>query len=158
MNTYYLGVGTNENREAHLRGGIERLSHIGRVLALSTVYQSEAVGGGSPYWNAVIVLETSLDSLRLKDELRTIEQQEGRIKQLPDGTKSKVVTLDLDILCGGDAVPHPDLLTRAYVALPMAELAPEGVHPTTQDRFAEIATRFVKESGLTPVSLNIHIT
>lgn len=146
VNTFYLSLGSSQNANENLPAIVKHLRERVRVIALSSVYASkDAKGGNTVYLNAAAVIESPLSAERLKlDVLRPIEQALGRVKGQP------TVTADLDIIMMNDAVisylgrtlPDPDLLRRAFVALPMAEIAPNVQHPITGDTLQEIAARF----------------
>lgn len=100
-----------------------------RVLAVSSAWHSAPVGCEGPdYLNAVAQVETSLPPLALLDALQAIEQRHGRERPFVNAPR----TLDLDLLLYDDqqlatsrlTVPHPRLHQRAFVVLPLLELAP----------------------------------
>ncbi len=146
-NHVYIGVGSNHQAQANIQNGLRRLSALVRLIAVSPVYETAAVGGGAPYWNAAIHIETTLTPDALKQELAAIEDAVGRVRRDPDGTKSQVVALDFDILLYNDEqrsygkreIPHPDVLQYAHVAAPLADIAAERQHPTTGERLRDIA-------------------
>jgi len=106
-----------------------------RVAAHSSLYRSAPVGveGQPDYINAVIELSTTLAARPLLDALLTIEHEGGRRR---DGHMAPR-TMDLDLLLHGDAVidepglvvPHPQMHLRAFVLVPLAEVAPDAVVP-----------------------------
>lgn len=137
----YIGFGSNVgDRSAHLNAALDRLARVDgvTVLAASTVYQSEAIGGPpgqDPYWNAVVKVRTRLDAAALLDALLSIELQLGRHRSVRWGPR----TIDLDLLLFGDAiirapklrVPHPELNARPFVLAPLAELDPDVCDPVS---------------------------
>ena len=102
-----------------------------RVVARSSLYRSAPVGvAGQPdYLNAVIALDTALAPRPLLEALLAIEHDSGRRRDFPMAPR----TLDLDLLLHGDAVidepglqvPHPRMHERAFVLLPLLEIAPD---------------------------------
>lgn len=103
-----------------------------RLVARSSLYRSAPVDAGGPdFINAVAALETQLSPLDLLDELQRLELEAGRERPYRNAPR----TLDLDLLLHGDAriaeprlvVPHPRMHERAFVLLPLAEIAPERV-------------------------------
>lgn len=103
-----------------------------QVVSVSSLYRSAPVDAGGPdYWNAVAELRTTLPPLALLHALQAIEWAEGRERPYRNAPR----TLDLDVLLYADqlittpelTVPHPRLWERAFVLLPLAELAPEYV-------------------------------
>lgn len=105
-----------------------------RVTAVSSAWHSAPVGCEGPdYLNAVAAIETTLTPLALLDALQAIEQRHGRERPYVNAPR----TLDLDLLLYNDqqirterlTVPHPRLQERAFVVLPLLELAPTLVLP-----------------------------
>ncbi|MCA9911817.1 MAG: 2-amino-4-hydroxy-6-hydroxymethyldihydropteridine diphosphokinase [Anaerolineae bacterium] len=148
MSTVYLSLGSNEDAANNIVLGYRMLWQIGAIAAMSSVYESAAANGkdAAPYLNAVVALQTSHELDVLKGLLRRFEEILGRSR---DHTS---VPIDYDILFSSDrtveylhagktySLPHADILNRAYVALPLAEIAPDWVHPIigqTAQRIAE---------------------
>jgi 2-amino-4-hydroxy-6-hydroxymethyldihydropteridine diphosphokinase len=105
-----------------------------RVAARSSLYRSAPVDAGGPdFVNAVVSLDTSLDPAALLAELQRLENGAGRERPYRHAPR----TLDLDLLRHGDAVidtapltlPHPRMAERAFVLVPLAEIAPDQVAP-----------------------------
>lgn len=128
----YVGIGANlGDRGAALQGAITELAALPGtvVLARSSVYESAPLdAGGGDYLNAVVQLATTLAPLELLHALQAIERAHGRVRKHRNAPR----TLDLDLLMHGDAtsatteltLPHPRLHERAFVLLPLAEIAP----------------------------------
>ncbi|AGY60081.1 2-amino-4-hydroxy-6-hydroxymethyldihydropteridine diphosphokinase [Gloeobacter kilaueensis] len=113
------------------------------VKAISSWYETEPVGPPQPlYINGCLVLETSLSPLRLLAELQQREVEAGRVRTVHWGAR----TLDLDLLWYDDCVlaspeltlPHPRLEERAFVLVPLAEVAPDWQHPLTLKRLVQL--------------------
>ncbi|MCL4249228.1 MAG: 2-amino-4-hydroxy-6-hydroxymethyldihydropteridine diphosphokinase [Anaerolineae bacterium] len=122
----YLSIGSNHNAADNLRRGVRLLAEQVSVQAASRVYETAPVGGGSAnYLNAALLIDTPLSREALKAQLRQIEAVCGRVRMDAEGRKSKVVALDLDIIVYGDEAPDADLALYAYVAVPMADIAPD---------------------------------
>lgn len=131
-----VGLGTNlGDRHGHLRRAVAALGGVLDALRCSTVWASDAMllpgappGWAIPFLNAVVVGRTRLEPEALLDRLQGIERRHGR------GPHEKWAPrpLDLDLLLYGDraletprlTVPHPGLLERPFVLLPLAELLP----------------------------------
>ena len=105
-----------------------------RVAARSSLYRSAPFEAQGPdFINAVVELRTSLDPLALLAELQRLEAEAGRERPYRNAPR----TLDLDLLRHGDAtmrsavltLPHPRMGERAFVLLPLAEIAPQAVPP-----------------------------
>lgn len=129
MPIVYLGLGTNlGDREANLRRALDSIREFARLDALSSVYLSEPVGytDQPDFWNMVVRIETDLDPDALLGALEEIEREVGREPSFRNAPR----LLDIDILLyGGEVidrpglrVPHPRLLERAFVLLPLVEL------------------------------------
>lgn len=131
-----IALGSNlGDREAHLRFAVEKLAALGKVRAVSSFHDTAPVGYADQgrFLNAAAALETELEPQALMRELLRIEAERGRERRIRNGPR----TLDLDLLMYGDLVmdvpgltlPHPRLHERLFVLAPLAEIAPESVHP-----------------------------
>lgn len=158
MPRVFVGIGSNIDREASVRGGVEALrQHYGEVQ-LSSVYESEAVGfTGDPFYNLVAAFDTEEDVDTVVATLGEIEHQHGRQRH---GERFVSRTLDLDLLLYGDAVlshenyhvPRDEIERYAFVLWPLAELAPQMRHPETGQTFAEMWAAFAKDGpALRPI-------
>ncbi len=135
----FIALGSNQGeRDSHLLRAIGELGKIPRsgIIAVSGFYDTEPVGGveQEPFLNAVLQLETGLSPGDLHGELQRIESEVfRRIRDLRWGPR----TMDLDLLFYDDLVldgefltlPHPRLHLRRFVLEPLAEIAPELIHP-----------------------------
>ena len=123
--------------EATLAAAALRLESLGRVTSRSSLYSTAPVGFAAQprFVNAVVALETELEPRELLDGLLAIEQEFGRDRAA--GFANGPRTLDLDILLLGDleirepglVIPHPRLAERAFVLVPLCEIAAEVVVP-----------------------------
>ncbi len=132
--TVYLNLGSNLERERHLRDGLDRLLAEHDSLAVSSVYESAAIGfEGPPFYNLCVSLETGLGVAAMLDGLRAIEAASGRVR---DGPRFSDRTLDIDLLlygdltgdCDGVRLPRADIVEHAFVLAPLAEIAPATRH------------------------------
>jgi 2-amino-4-hydroxy-6-hydroxymethyldihydropteridine diphosphokinase len=132
----YLSLGSNiGNRERHLGDALARLRALGRVAAVSSLYETEPVEFTDQPWflNCVVLLETKAAPADLLANLLAIEQEMGRVRNQKKGPR----TIDIDILLFGETIldspaltiPHPALHQRRFVLEPLAEIAPEAWHP-----------------------------
>ena len=150
MNEAYVSIGTNlGDRAAQLDFALRSLDALPttRVAALSPIFETDPVGPPpqDAYLNAVVRLETALAPRALLDALLSIEHAAGRER----GARNTARTLDLDLLLYGSLVldepglciPHPRLHERAFVLVPLCELAPRLVHPRLGQTVEELARR-----------------
>jgi 2-amino-4-hydroxy-6-hydroxymethyldihydropteridine diphosphokinase len=117
------------------------------VRRVSTVIETAPVGGPpqGKFLNGVVEIETTLGPRELLRELQGIEDALGRVRAERWGPR----TIDLDILLYGDEVvteadlmvPHPLMHERAFVLLPLAEIAPRARHPVLRKSIAELLTQ-----------------
>jgi 2-amino-4-hydroxy-6-hydroxymethyldihydropteridine diphosphokinase len=142
MKTAYIGMGGNLASwagapEATLAAAARRLASLGRVVRRSSLYSTEPVGFAAQprFVNAVVALETELAPRVLLQGLLAIEHEFGRERTA--GVANGPRTLDLDILLFGESqisepgleIPHPRLAERAFVLIPLHEIAPKAVVP-----------------------------
>lgn len=140
-----IGLGSNlGDRREHLRGALLEMRALGRVRAVSPLFETEPVGLREQprFLNAVAVLETELAARELLARLLEIEARHGRVRREKDGPR----TLDLDLLSyGGEVirapgleVPHARLHERRFVLAPMAAVAAAWRHPLLGKTVAEM--------------------
>ena len=156
----YVAAGSNVRPRESLSKALALLAREFPGLRASPAYSNPAVGfEGDDFINLVVAFPAPGTTEALLDTLKGVERACGRE---PGAPKWGPRTLDLDLLLHGDAVgkfggrtlPHPDLLVRAWVLGPLAELAPDLTHPVSGERFASLWRRFDRSSHpLTPVSL-----
>lgn len=144
MTTVYLGVGSNIDRDDNIRTGLDILDSDLGLTRVSSVYESAAAGfEGPPFLNLAAELEVELG---VGDLFRFLRQLEYRMGRPRDATRFSSRTLDIDILLYGDLagyiddveLPRAELLENAWVLAPMAELAPDAVHPVDGRNFASL--------------------
>lgn len=143
MPRVYLGLGSNIDRETHIRAALRALEEAFGLLLVSPVYESESVGfAGSHFYNLVVGVDTDLPVGELSALLRGIEDANGRVRS---GPKFAPRTLDIDILTYGNAcgeidgvqLPREEILKNAFVLRPLADIAPNDRHPETVRPFLE---------------------
>lgn len=135
MTSCYIGLGANlDDPEQQIRTALQRLESLPRThpLAYSSLYHSEPWGEADQpaFINAVAALETGLDAQPLMERLLEIERDMGRVR---DGRRWGPRRIDLDLLIHGGTrrksetltLPHPRLHERAFVLVPLAEVAPD---------------------------------
>jgi 2-amino-4-hydroxy-6-hydroxymethyldihydropteridine diphosphokinase len=151
MVTVYLALGSNVgDRAENLREAVRFLTESNiRVLKQSSIYETEPVDYLDQAWflNSVVVVETDLPAVKLLGTLRSIEAGMGSTKAFAKGPR----LIDLDILLYGDEtiatpelqVPHPRMLQRNFVLVPLAEIAPNLHHsswPGTAEQMLALTT------------------
>ncbi len=132
---------------------VRTISSLYRTAPLATDSGGEATSPGSDYINAVAVLETGLTAPALLGHLQRIEQLAGRERPYRNAPR----TLDLDLLLYGSAcidsaslvVPHPRMLRRAFVLVPLAEIAPDLV---AAEQLRAVGHQVIERLGPFPVS------
>lgn len=136
----FLGLGSNVEAPRHLRSALDELSAAFGETRVSPVYRNPAVGfEGDDFLNLVVACETRLEIDPLKALLHDIERRAGRERRTAHyGPR----TLDIDLLLYGDEIrqsprlPHPDILKRAFVLRPLADLAGQRRHPESGMTYA----------------------
>ena len=139
----YLGLGANlGDRLAALQAAVDGLAATEGivVVAVSSVYETSPVGGPPQpdYLNAVVAIDSRLPARALLGVAQALEARAQRVRDVRFGPR----TLDVDVLAVGDevvdepdlVVPHPRLPERAFVLVPLAEVAPPGRFPDAADR------------------------
>lgn len=149
-NRAYLSLGSNIEPERYLPAAVQRLARFGQIRGVSHVWQTRPVGFADQpeFLNAAVLLETPLSAAALRQQVvARIEQDLGRVRT---GNKNAPRTIDIDIMLfnhdvlrvGSRRIPDPEVLERPFVAIPLAQIAPDYVHPDTGQRLREIAMKF----------------
>ncbi len=151
----YIGLGANLGDAAQtVRQAIDALQHSPtvQVVAVSALYRSAPIDAQGPdFINAVAALDTRLPAPALLALLLALEARAGRERPYRNAPR----TLDLDLLLYGEAtiaspaltVPHPRLRERAFVLVPLAEIAPERVDAASLRRVAsQVVVRLAQKS------------
>ena len=155
LSTVYLGLGSNVDRESHLRAGLDALAGILQDMRCSAVFESQAVGIKSgPFYNLVVTGQTRLPLLELDRRLKFIEADNGRYA--PD---RKGLPLDIDVLMYDDlhgsfdglTLPRAEILRNAFVLWPLSLIAPELVHPGEGKSMGQLWQEARIEQVLAPV-------
>ncbi len=148
-NLAYLSLGSNVgDREAHLRDALARLGAAGRVVAVSSFYETEPVEFTRQPWflNGAVGVETSQTPQQLMTTILRIEEEMGRRRLKKKGPRS----IDIDILIFVDqiedtileskelTIPHPAMHQRRFVLEPLVEIAPDLLHPIFKKTIREL--------------------
>jgi 2-amino-4-hydroxy-6-hydroxymethyldihydropteridine diphosphokinase len=148
MPKVFIGIGSNIDRERNIRRALERLDRAYGPLTVSRVYESAALGfDGDPFYNLVVAFDTNVPVAEISAYLTRIEDEHGRERR-ESGLHSR--TLDLDLLLYGDRVmdepglklPRPEIEQYAFVLRPLAEIAPNELHPITHESYAQMWRAF----------------
>lgn len=159
MSRIFIGVGSNEGeRLRHISNAIRALAATPQiqVVQMAMILETEAVGPPQPaYFNTVVEIETDREPL---DLLRALQQIERHLGRRPSAQRWGPRPIDLDLLLYEDrvierpglSIPHPRMPERRFVLEPLAQLAPEIVHPvlrrTVKELLAELASASVVSS------------
>ena len=141
----YLSLGSNVgDREEQLGKAQQRLAALGKIIAVSSYYETEPVEfTGQPWFlNCALALETELGPEELMRSILRIEQEMGRRRIQKKGPRS----IDIDILLFGNlvvnspelAIPHPAMQDRRFVLEPLAQIAPYACHPVSKRTIREL--------------------
>jgi 2-amino-4-hydroxy-6-hydroxymethyldihydropteridine diphosphokinase len=158
-NLVYLSLGSNIEPAENLRAAIEQLAAQTKLIAVSSVWETKPVGLAKQpnFLNAAAIVETSLTAEQFKQEvIGPIEQGLGRVRQ---ADKNAPRPIDIDIMLfnrqilqlGQRHIPSPEIIERPFVAIPLAEIAPDYQHPEVGQTLAEIARKFeVNQADMRP--------
>jgi 2-amino-4-hydroxy-6-hydroxymethyldihydropteridine diphosphokinase len=149
-----ISLGSNVEKEKNTSAALQALEAQPaiEIKAVSSIYETKAIGAdGIPshqedFHNAAVLIETDLTAYQLRCVLRAIEEKVGRVRSTD---KFAARPIDLDIALYGDVVlslegsqiPDPDIVRFPHVAVPLADVAPEWIHPLTGDTLDQIAQR-----------------
>ena len=148
----YLGLGTNlGDKENNLRLAVQNIEvRIGKVISLSAFYATAPWGFSSEngFLNAAVCVETSLTPLEILSITQAIEHEMGRTHKSVNGVYSDRL-IDIDMLLYGNIVletptlklPHPLMQERDFVMKPLAEIAPDLMHPVLKETMHELESR-----------------
>lgn len=150
MNLAYLSLGSNIEPQKYLQDAAHLLAQVGKILAISSAWETIPVGflEQPNFLNAALLLETELTANIIRTTtIPAIEQTLHRVRTA-NPNASRTIDIDLALFndeiftLGTRQIPDPDILTRAFVAIPLAEIAPNYIHPQTGQTLRDIATGF----------------
>ena len=157
MYAAYIGFGSNiGDRLKHIQNAIHILSIMEEITLqkISSIYKTDPVGyeAQAQFLNGAAAIQTSLSPLSLLHTLKNIETTVGRQHRIRWGPRE----IDLDILIYGDlclqteklVVPHPEMHLRRFVLAPLAEIAPDVVHPVFQEAVQTLLERLEDDKSV----------
>lgn len=141
----YLSLGANlGQRQEQLRAALDRLAVLGRLIATSSLYETQPVGVPDQPWflNCAVAVETNLSPERVLDSTLAIERAMGRERTRKKGPRN----IDIDIVLFDQRIvdsprlmiPHPAMHQRRFVLAPLAEIAPQARHPVLKKTVGEL--------------------
>ncbi len=158
MNRAYIFIGSNIDRQKNYLRALRRLSELGEVLAVSSVYDTQPIGesGKGNFYNGAVLLATEYRPRELKQQLRAIE---NRMERTRTADVNAPRTIDLDLVLYNQIervendlkIPDPDIFERAFMALALAELDPDYTLPTDGRTLADMA----RAIGAHPVGMRL---
>src|SRR5580704_15578342 len=155
MHSVAIAVGSNlGDRQGNIASALARLRSFVELTRVSSTYDTLPVGVGDQpdFLNLACVGTTTLSPAELRDALKDVEKFVGRRQNGRRGPRA----IDLDLLLYDDlvwtdqdySIPHPGMTERAFVLVPLAEIAPDLVHPIARKRVGDLASS-VDVSGVT---------
>ena len=159
MNRIFLLLGSNIDKESNLPAAVAMLRRMCHVVQLSSVFETVPMGLKEQpnFFNMAAIIETDLDPCQIK--LQIIRPIEIELQRQRKADKNAPRTIDLDIALYNDEVfdyvpdngqihhlPDPDILRFAHVAVPVAELAPNKLHPETGQTLSKIAEHLMSKA------------
>ena len=153
--TVYLSLGSNMgHRQENLNRALDLLAHRFSLKKVSQVYETDPIDNVSQpkFLNLVCQVSTRLAPVELLILAKGIELKLGRVS----GKANTPRPIDIDILFYGDqivetpelVIPHPRLVQRAFVLIPLAEIAPDLVHPVTRKTVKELLAGLKEKQGV----------
>lgn len=156
----YVGIGSNLDRERYVSAALDALADRFGDIRISPVYESESVGfDGSPFLNLVVGVMSDLSVDELSKCFKALEADNGR---RPEAPRFSARTLDLDILTYGSEIgcvegvelPRGEILKNAFVLWPLADIAPNEVHPVCGKSYGELWRAYRSDQKLWPVNFH----
>lgn len=155
-NRVVVSLGSNIDKDKNLPAAVKKLSEMCLLVAVSSAYETTPVGleDQPTFLNAAALVETDLDAAQFREDV--LAKIEKDLKRVRTTDKNAPRTIDADItlfnqqvfdLDPDHHVPDPDLLRLPHVAVPVAELVPDLLHPETGECLKDLASRLVQENA-----------
>ncbi len=153
MPRVFLSLGSNIEPEHHIRAALAALEGEFGPLEVSPIYRTEAVGfHGAPFLNLAVAFHSDQAPTTIHSRLGELETMLGRRRH---GPRFSSRTIDIDLLLHGETVmtagrlvlPRPEILTQAFVLVPLCDLAPELIHPTQGEPLIQLLSRLDYDPG-----------
>lgn len=138
LHRFYLSLGSNIEAENYLPKAVLLLRKAGDVKAISSVWETRAVGSNGPnFLNACVLFLSPLQPTELKEQvIRPIEAKMGRVRY---ADKNAPRTIDIDMVSFDEAPLNVEFWDVAFVAVPLAELIPDFEHPIRHEKLIRVA-------------------
>ncbi len=156
MNLAYISIGSNIDKQANITACLKKLRNLCAVKEVSSVYETRPVGNKDQesFFNAALILETSLTPEELKSAVLNAVEKDLDRTRTEDKNAPRTIDLDISLFnqwtftLGKRKIPDPEILQYSHIAIPLAEIAPDYVHPVTGETLSQIAARFYKTKGI----------
>ena len=164
MSKAIIALGSNiEPRLDYLKKAVKQISKLGKVIRVSSIYESAPVGFSSKtdFYNAVLIIETEKAAIELLQQLKKIEHEIGRKEKTIDSYESREIDLDIIgyehqvIINEKLTVPHPSFRERRFVLEPLCEIYPKWRDPITQHNVSELLDKTIDKSELQKINFSI---
>lgn len=152
MPTGFISIGSNIDKEVHIPSSLKELNKQFNILIISSLYETKPIGfKGDDFYNLVIQFNSSLEAKAIAKILKQIESNHNRTH---DSRKYAARTLDLDLIIYGDLIinegrlqiPRDEIEKYAFVLEPLAEIAPNFLHPIKQKSYVQLWAEYDKTS------------
>ncbi len=160
MNKIFLITGGNiGDRKKNLETAAALIEkEIGSIINSSKIYETDAWGitEQAAFYNQIHLIETEFSAKEVLDKILNIEEKMGRVRTIKNAAR----IIDIDILFFNDEiinepnliVPHPQIINRRFVLMPLNELAPKMIHPVYQKSINELLQLCTDELRATPIA------
>jgi 2-amino-4-hydroxy-6-hydroxymethyldihydropteridine diphosphokinase len=166
FNTAYLSLGSNIEPEINLTAAVELLAAQAELVTISSVWETKPVGftNQANFLNAAAIVKTEFSAAEFKQNvLRPIEQ---KLRRKRNSNKNGPRTIDLDIVLfnghvfkpAHNYIPDPNLYKYPFVAVPLAEIAPNYRHPETGQTLRDIAGKFINHAAEMRLRPDVSVT